>query len=200
MDRNGRVIESYTKLVDKFIFEGHSSTSVLYKLANGQNFNNFQKLSLLRLIWAVESINKIKYSIVYNKTTVIFLDNLDFQVRMSLTPIYATKFNVDTLVLFDQAPEFTERLKTFGFFINLRYEVTQEDGEFSASYKITRRDLNNTNTIEDYDDEEDYYYDITITTLLARNRYSFTNQYELYQTLFLPLIKNQDESSQMNAE
>jgi hypothetical protein len=85
------------------------------------------QLSLLRLTWAIESINKIKSSILYKVPSVIFLDNLEVQTRMLLTPHYYTRFNLDTLALFNNSPLYKENLEDWNFSINRNYHVKDEE-------------------------------------------------------------------------
>jgi hypothetical protein len=93
-----------------------------------------QKLSLLRLIWAVESINKIKHSISTGQKSYIFLDNRDFQVRMMMNPIYSTRLNLDQFALFQQSP-FYSTLKDCKFSVVREYLVDEKE-QFRAKYYL----------------------------------------------------------------
>lgn len=121
------------------------------------------QLSLLRMIWAIESINKIKSSILYRTPSVIFLDNLDFQTRMLLTPYYFTKLNLDSLALYNQSPIFNEMLKNDSFNIHRHYEV-KKNAQLLVQYEFLSTE------------DDQYFYDFP---------YSMTTEVDLFDMLFL---------------
>jgi hypothetical protein len=94
-----------------------------------------QIFSLLKLIWAVESINKIKTSLFSGKKTYIFLDNRDFQVRMLMNPIYATRLNLDQLALYERSPLYSERLKEIPLTVERSYKISRRK-DYSSKYLL----------------------------------------------------------------
>ena len=101
--------------------------SLNYRRDPNEQLDPVVQLSLLRLTWTIESINKIKSSILYKVPSVIFLDNLKVQTRMLLTPHYYTRLNLDTLALFNNSPLYKDNLEYWRFSINRTYQVKDEE-------------------------------------------------------------------------
>ena len=101
--------------------------SLNYRRDPNEQLDPVVQSSLLRLTWAIESINKIKSSILYKVPSVIFLDNLEVQTRMLLTPHYYTRLNLDTLALFNNSPFYKDNLEDWQFSIDRTYHVKKEE-------------------------------------------------------------------------
>ena len=119
----------------KIYTELESVMSEFYSKESNLELSQTQKLSLLRLIWAVESINKIKHSIATGQKCYIFLDNRDFQVRMMMNPIYSAGLNLDQFALFQQSPFYSKLLKDCKFSVIRQYVVDDKE-QFIAKYYL----------------------------------------------------------------
>lgn len=147
------------------------------------NLNQVQQLSLFRLIWAVEAVNKIKYALIHREKTVVFLDNAEFQIRQLYVPLYATRFNLDTLSIFDQSPELQLRLQQYPLTImHMYWNEFDLRSEYFSAYMLGTKSL------------------IASKIVLSKIRYTFYEQYRLYKFAFLPLASDGDEHNAMNVE
>ena len=108
-----------------------------------KSLTNVQQISLFRLIWAVESIQKVKYAITEEDTTIIFLDNIEFQIRHLYYPLYATRFNHNQLAIFDNSPQFKDRVQTIPFNIQHLYSattITDVGSQYESTYSFGELD------------------------------------------------------------
>jgi hypothetical protein len=120
--------------------ENPFGSTIVQRLETGplKSLAHVQQISLFRLIWAVESIQKVKYAITEEDTTIIFLDNIEFQIRHLYYPLYATRFNHNQLAIFDNSPQFKDRIKTIPFKIQHLYSASTTDigSQYESTYSF----------------------------------------------------------------
>jgi hypothetical protein len=127
--------------------ENPLGSKIISRLETGhlKSLTPIQQISLFRLIWAVESILKVKYAIMEEDTTIIFLDNIEFQIRHLYYPLYATRFNHNQLAIFDNSPQFKDRTETIPFKIEHLYSgnITDIESQYVSSYSFreTEKDV-----------------------------------------------------------
>lgn len=168
-----------------FPFSPRSHETVVFQLTDGTNLilNQVQQLSLFRLIWAIEAIRKVKYSLVHYATVVLFMDNVNTQIRHLYTPLYSTTFNLDSLEIFNQSPEFKDRLQTATLIIHHHINAnSKEPGNYYTSvYAIIINEYDGDNILS------------VRSILLSNHTYDYYNQFFMYQFAFLPWGENKNK-------
>jgi hypothetical protein len=97
------------------------------------NLNSNQIVSLYRLIWAVQTINKIRYSINTKSPVVIYLDNMELQMAHLKTGLHATKLNLDLLSAYQISPNFDNFVQNKPFEVLQWFRYTYENNRGSST-------------------------------------------------------------------
>jgi hypothetical protein len=154
---------------DNFVSFDALTYSENASLSQKMTLTPIQHLSFYRLMWAVDAIQKIKYSVISHYTTAIILDNIDLQNRMLVRTYMNSHFNGSSLSVFDVSPQLIPNVNRFKFRTYMQYNVYKT--------RITHHLVG--------DGEEDSWIDVD-TNVFAKDE-----EYLLFKYLFMKGLDDQ---------